>query len=317
MNNQYVAIISHPDCLRHNMGIGHPESPQRISVIEEALKNSNISALLQFYQAKPATFAELKRVHDSSYINSLFEKLPKEGTFHLDPDTIMCPFTLQAALLAAGAVIQAVDCTMQTNVKQVFCNIRPPGHHAEHDRAMGFCFFNNIAIGVAHALEQYSFKRVAIVDFDVHHGNGTENIFQKEDRVLLLSSYQHPFYPFNKVTENNPHILHMPLLTGSTGKDYKQKVANEWLPVLADFSPELLFISAGFDAHADDPLAGLHFHEEDYYWITQQLLAIAKQFCHDRVVSVLEGGYNLQALQRCVLAHIHALLNKTFNITKS
>ncbi len=302
-----IGIISHPDCLLHEMGSMHPEQPARLRVINEALSKSDLKADLKMYEAILATRQQLERVHDIAYVEQVFHASPARGLIGLDADTWMNPYTLKAALRAAGAVIQGVDLVLSGEVKSVFCNVRPPGHHAEKNHAMGFCFFNNIAVGAAHALEQHQLKRIAIVDFDVHHGNGTEDIFAKDSRVLFCSSFQHPFYPFSGAETKNQHIINVPLPIGATGKVFREKVTSQWLEQLKDFQPEMIFISAGFDAHAKDQLSNTALHEEDYAWVTQKIKAIADEVCQGRIVSVLEGGYALDVLGRCVVAHVDAL----------
>lgn len=306
-----IGIISHPDCLLHEISPGHPECPERIQVIEHALKQSKLEPFLKFYQAIPAHKAELTTAHDAEYVDFIFKMAPKEGFFQIDADTTMNPHSLQAALLSAGGAIQAVDIIMKGEVEQVFCNLRPPGHHAEEARAMGFCFFNNVAIAVLHAINRYKFERVAIVDFDVHHGNGTEDIFLGDNRVMLLSSYQYPFYPMTPIQENS-HLLHLPLPAGTRGLEFRKLFAQKFLPRLEDFEPEFIFISAGFDAHAIDPLANLKFEEEDYYWLGKEIYEVAEKNCSGRIVSCLEGGYALKALGQCVVAHLAPFVNKSF-----
>ncbi|MHB1946644.1 MAG: histone deacetylase family protein [Gammaproteobacteria bacterium] len=300
-----VALISHPACLLHDMGWGHPEQPERVRVIAQALDQSGLD--LKNYAAPRATREQLVRAHDPKYVDTLFQIAPKDGMVALDPDTIMNPHTLEAALRAAGATIQAVDLVMQKEVSAAFCNVRPPGHHAEKSQAMGFCFFNNIAIAVLHALEQHKLKRVAIIDFDVHHGNGTEDIFRRDPRVMLCSSFQHPFYPFSGAQTHNSHILNLPLPAGTTGKEYREKVRDLWFQAVSDFKPEMIFFSAGFDAHASDELANLKLQAEDYAWITKEIKQIADRVCAGRMVSALEGGYALEVLGQCALAHVGAL----------
>lgn len=302
-----VAFISHPDCLLHEMGDFHPEQPARIQAIHDALVKSELMNVLKPYSAPLATRAQLIRVHDEKYVNTIFANAPKTGSIALDPDTSMNPHTLQAALRAAGAAILAVDLVMTTKVTSAFCNVRPPGHHAEKDKAMGFCFFNNIAVGVAHALEHYALKRVAIVDFDVHHGNGTEDIFQNDERVLFCSSFQSPFYPYCGVDTNSKHIINIPLPTGTTGEIFREKVKEYWLEKINLFQPEIIFFSAGFDAYIQDELADLQLVEEDYAWVTEQIKEIAVSFCQGRMISMLEGGYHLEGLGRCAVAHVRAL----------
>jgi acetoin utilization deacetylase AcuC-like enzyme len=226
----------------------------------------------------------------------------------LDPDTAMGPHTLDAALRAAGAVVHAVDLVMSGEFQAIFCAVRPPGHHAERNRAMGFCFFNNVAVGAAHALAAHGLERVAIVDFDVHHGNGTEHIFENEPRVLFCSSFQHPFYPFTGHETDTPHIVNITLPAGSDGTRFRQEVEAHWLHRLHEFKPQLVMVSAGFDAHAEDDMSHVRLREPDYIWITRELKKVADQYAGGRIVSTLEGGYNLSALGRSAVAHVDALL---------
>lgn len=303
-----IAFITHPDCLLHDMGVNHPECPERLNVIERVLFASDLQPYLKMYFAPLVSLEQLHRVHDLKYLEHIFELAPQQGIIYLDPDTAMNPYTLIAARRAAGAAIKAVDIIMSEEAQAAFCSVRPPGHHAEHARAMGFCFFNNLAVGVAHALEYYQLKRIAIIDFDVHHGNGTQNIFQNDERVLLCSSFQHPFYPFSGVENMNEHIINLPLAAGTTGSDYRQLVQNLWFDKLNEHQPEMIFISAGFDAHQKDILANINLDSNDYFWITKNIKEIATHHCPNRIVSVLEGGYALSVLGECVVAHLRALL---------
>lgn len=304
-----LGIISHQDCLLHDMGPHHPECPARIRTIDQAIHaSSHLLPYLKFYTAKPAEKEDLSRIHDPVYVEDIFENAPLDDFFIIDPDTVMNPHTLKAALLAAGAVQQGVDLVMKQEVKHIFCNVRPPGHHAEHDRAMGFCFFNNIALGASYALEKYDLNKVAILDFDVHHGNGTQDIFQYDDRVLFCSTYQYPLYPLSPVVEHDNRILHSPISMNEGSMAFRQAVETVWLPALMEFKPEFIFISAGFDAHEDDPLANLNFTTEDYYWVTKLIREYAHSACHGRVVSSLEGGYNLSALSESVVAHLSGFI---------
>lgn len=302
-----TAYISHPLCLKHDMGAHHPESPARIHAIEDLLIATGLLNYLQRHDAPAATREQLLRVHDAAYITSIESIVPPQGIVHLDGDTALNPFSYQAALRAAGAVVLGVDMVMARQVENAFCNVRPPGHHAERTRAMGFCIFNNVAVGAAHALAQHSLQRVAIADFDVHHGNGTENIFHDEPRVMLCSTFQHPFYPYCGADSGNEHIINVPLSAGTGGEEFRAAVMQHWLPALERFQPELLLISAGFDAHRDDDMAMLNLTEPDYAWVTEVLKQIAAKYAHGRIVSVLEGGYELHALGRSALAHIKVL----------
>jgi acetoin utilization deacetylase AcuC-like enzyme len=288
------------------MGQGHPEQPARVQVIEEKLKNSSLNKLVQYYEAPLVENKNLLLVHDKNYVDSLFKMSPENGLVSVDPDTFMNPFTLQAARRAAGAVILGVDLVMSKKAEAVFCNVRPPGHHAEKNRAMGFCFFNNVAIGAAYALEQYKLNRIAIIDFDVHHGNGTQDIFQNEDRVLLCSSFQHPFYPFSGNKTNN-HIINIPLSPETSGKVFREKIEELWLDKINDFKPEMIFFSAGFDGHCEDDMSSMVLIDEDYAWVTGKIRNLANQHCPGRIVSVLEGGYALDALARSAYMHIQAM----------
>jgi len=304
-----IAIISHPHCLLHDLGEGHPEQPARVQVIQDAIKQYPFKEPVKFYEAPLATREQLLRAHANAYVDWLISIAPKEGYIAIDADTIMNPHTLEAALRAAGSVPYAVDLVMQGDAQVAFCNVRPPGHHAEFDKAMGFCFFNNVAVGVIYALKKYQLERIAIIDFDVHHGNGTQNIFQHDKRVMYCSSFQHPFYPGYEDEIDNPHILSLPLPAGTTGKVFREKVEEaEWFEKIAAFRPQLIFFSAGFDAHTKDPLADIHLEETDYVWLTSHIAKIATVHCDGRIISVLEGGYHLEVLAQCVPAHVNAMV---------
>ncbi len=302
-----TAFISHPLCLKHDMGAHHPECPARLHAIEDRLIASGLYSYLQHHDAPEVTREQLLRVHDAAYIDSISAAAPSAGIISLDGDTFMNQFTYPAALRAAGAVVMAVDLVMAGKVENAFCNVRPPGHHAERDKAMGFCIFNNVAVGAAHALAAHGLSRVAIVDFDVHHGNGTEHIFSDEPRVMLCSTFQHPFYPYSGAETDKPHIINVPLSAGAGGEAFRNGVAERWLPALAAFRPELVFISAGFDAHREDDMSSLQLLEGDYIWVTEQIKHLAGQYAQARIVSVLEGGYELHALGRSAVAHIKVL----------
>jgi acetoin utilization deacetylase AcuC-like enzyme len=289
------------------MGAHHPECPARIHAIEDQLIASGLFGYLQQHEAPEVTREQLLRVHDAAYIDAIKAAAPHQGSVELDGDTTMNPFTYPAALRAAGAVVMAVDLVMAGRVENAFCNIRPPGHHAEKAQAMGFCIFNNIAIGAAHALAAHGLSRVAIADFDVHHGNGTEHAFRDNPRVMLCSTFQHPFYPYAGADSGNDHIINVPLAAGAGSLEFREAVTNQWLPALEKFKPELLLISAGFDAHWEDDMAMLKLVDADYGWVTKQLKGIAERHCHKRIVSTLEGGYELHALGRSAMAHIKEL----------
>lgn len=303
-----IAYITHQDCLLHDMGPGSPEQPARLSAINNRLIASGLEMLLQHYDAPLATREQLETVHDPDYIDSIFAASPAEGLVWLDEDTSMNRKSLHAALRAAGAVVLGVDLVVQTKAKQAFCAVRPPGHHAGRHRAMGFCLFNNIAVGAYHALNHIGLKRVAIVDFDVHHGNGTEEIVSGDERVLFCSTFQHPFYPHTRIDNMAANIVNVPLAISSNGKDFREAVENHWLPRLEKFAPELILVSAGFDAHQADDMAGLKLVETDYTWVTRRLCEQADISAQGRIASALEGGYNLQALACSVEAHIKAFL---------
>jgi acetoin utilization deacetylase AcuC-like enzyme len=303
-----IAFISHPDCALHEMGAGHPECPQRLHAIQDQLLASGMELALRHHDAPLASREQLCRVHDPAYVEHIFQSAPQEGYVRLDADTLMNPHSLAAALRAAGAAILGVDLVMEGKVRQAFCSVRPPGHHAERDRAMGFCIFNNLAVGAAHALHQYRLQRVAIVDFDVHHGNGTEAIFATEPSVLFCSSFQHPYYPYSSAESEGAQTVKVPLPAGTGSAAFREAIREYWLPRLESFAPELVMISAGFDAHLEDDLAGLALTEADYHWVTRELLTIAQRHAQGRMVSCLEGGYALSALGRSVVAHLDAML---------
>ncbi len=303
-----TAYLTHPSCLLHDMGQYHPESPARIRAIEDQLIAQRLSDFLHKVDAPAATRQQLVRAHQQQYVDEIFALAPQRGNVHLDPDTSMNPHSLDAALHAAGAVIAAVDLVLTGRVRNAFCAVRPPGHHAERARATGFCFFNNVAVGAAHALAEHGLERIAILDFDVHHGNGTEDIFAHNSSVLYCSAYQHPFYPFPEPALAAPNVIHCPLQAGSDGDALRQAVNDAWFPALNDFQPQLLLLSAGFDGHRLDPLADLRWTENDYQWITAQLIGYADEHCAGRIVSALEGGYDLDALARSACIHIKTLM---------
>jgi acetoin utilization deacetylase AcuC-like enzyme len=303
-----IAYISHPACSLHDMGDGHPEAPARLAAIEDQLLASGLELAIRRYDAPAATREQLHRVHDPRYVDRLFGLAPDAGLRWLDPDTAMSPHTLAAARHAAGAVVSAVDLVLSAQAESAFCAVRPPGHHAERGAAMGFCFFNNIAVGAAHAMAVYGLQRIAIVDFDVHHGNGTEDIFRDDPRVLFCSSFQHPFYPHSDAGVPGAHVVKTPLDAGTGSLSFRTRVGVEWLHRLDSFEPELIMISAGFDAHWEDEVADLNLNERDYSWITRELHELAARHAGGRIISVLEGGYALPALGRSVAEHLRALL---------
>jgi len=302
-----TAFLHHRDCILHDMGAGHPESPQRIMAIEDHLLATGLLQHLAEYESPPATLEQLSRVHDRSYVDTIAAGSPQHGVVHLDPDTAMNPHSYQAALRSAGAVVMATDLVIGAKAENAFCNVRPPGHHACRHQAMGFCFFNNIAVGAAHALDHHGLKRVAIADFDVHHGNGTEDIFHDDPRVMMVSTFQHPFYPYSGIEGRSSRMVNVPLAAYSSGEQFRNAVTAHWLPALEAFRPQMLFISAGFDAHRDDDMAMLGLVDADYAWVTQQLKDIAHRHSEGRIVSSLEGGYELGALARSVGRHVRVL----------
>jgi acetoin utilization deacetylase AcuC-like enzyme len=292
------------------MSAGHPEQPARLGAIADQLHGRRLYDFLQHHDAPRATVEQLARVHPREHIERVSMKSPAEGLAYLDPDTAMCPDTLEAALRAAGANVLAVDLVIGRAVRRAFCNVRPPGHHAERDQAMGFCFFNNVAVGAAHAMEAHGLERVAVLDFDVHLGNGTEDIFRDDDRVLLCSSYQYPLYPDINPASVPGRIINCPLPPGSGSEVFRAAITEHWLPALEAFAPQMLFISAGFDGHAADPLAELRLSGDDYGWITQRACDIADRHAGGRIVSTLEGGYDLPALATSAAIHIEKLLGE-------
>ena len=303
-----IAYISHHKCQLHDMGAYHPEQPARLTAINDRLIATGLDMVLRQRDARPVSREQLLRAHTADYVDMVHARSPSQGIVSLDGDTSMNPHSLEAALLAAGAAVQGVDMLMAGEVNQVFCSVRPPGHHAEHDKAMGFCLFNNIAVAAYHALEQHGLERVAIVDFDVHHGNGTEDIVAGDERILFCSTFQHPFYPhsgFDTITRN---IVNVPLAAGCASEEFRTAVKQQWLPRLTHFEPQLLLVSAGFDAHQADPLAELNLVDEDFAWVTRRLCEQADSTAGGRILSSLEGGYDLHALARCVEAHLKALL---------
>lgn len=303
-----VVYITHPDCLKHDMAYGHPESPQRLQAIQNSLIEHDIWGKLTHLEAPLASPEQLQYAHTSAHVEHVFAQSPQTGLQPLDPDTSLCPHSLAAARYAAGALVLATDAVLQGQHQKAFCAVRPPGHHATSDSAMGFCIFNNVAVGAGHALTAYKLQRVAILDFDVHHGNGTEQIFSKDRRVLYCSSHQHPHYPFTGNPSTQSNIVNAPLPGGSGSEKFRQAITEYWAPAVAQFQPELILVSAGFDAHVDDPLASINLDEADYQWVTEEICDWSAQYCEGRVISTLEGGYHLQALGESVATHVRAML---------
>lgn len=302
-----TAFISHPDTQLHVMDGQHPESPARISAIKDRLIASHLYDFLQIHEAPLATDEQLLRAHAPEHIRHIREIAPQAGIVRLDQDTAMGPMTLSAALHAAGAAALAVDLVMAKKSRNAFCCVRPPGHHAGPTTAAGFCIFNNVAVGVTHAISRYGIERAAIIDFDVHHGNGTEAIFRDNPKVMLCSTFQHPFYPYHGTESRSDRMINVPLKAGSKGADFRSAVLQEFAPALSAFKPQFLFVSAGFDAHANDTLGELNLVRDDYIWVTEFIMDMARRHAHDRVVSTLEGGYELHSMADSAAAHIKTL----------
>ncbi|WP_284617438.1 histone deacetylase family protein [Aquabacterium humicola] len=306
-----TAIYTHRECRLHDMGAGHPECPQRLDAIADQLIASGIDVALEHREAPPATLAQIERAHSTAYvlhIQDLLRQVEASGEPRaVDPDTIAGPHTWQAALHAAGAAVAATEAVARGELRNAFCAVRPPGHHATREEAMGFCFFNNVAVGARHALDVLGFKRVAIIDFDVHHGNGTEDIIAGDERVLMCSFFQHPLYPGSGAVPKGTNMINVPIPPYTRGMEVREIIEAMWMPRLDAFKPQMLFISAGFDAHREDELGQLGLVEADYSWITQRVKDIADRHAGGRIVSCLEGGYALSALGRSVVAHLRVL----------
>ena len=311
-----TGYFTHSDCWKHEMGPGHPECPERLDAIEKQLQTSDVRDLLDRREAPLAAMGDIELAHDRmlvAAIRGLSDQLANDmlagGPSHaqIDPDTALNVHTWNAALRAAGAAIAATDAVMAGEMKTAFCAVRPPGHHAEHAKAMGFCFFNNIAIAAKYALERHGLKRVAVVDFDVHHGNGTEDIVRGDKRMLMVSFFQHPLFPFSGADTAEPNMVNLPVPANTRGMDIRDMIEMMWMPRLEAFKPEMIFISAGFDAHRDDRLGQLSLNEQDFAWITERIKHVANRHAKGRIVSSLEGGYSLGALGRSVEAHVRVL----------
>jgi acetoin utilization deacetylase AcuC-like enzyme len=289
------------------MGPYHPECPERLDAVQDRLIASGLDALIEHHLAPKATRAQLARVHAAHYIDEIEAASPESGVHFLDPDTALNPDSLDAARHGAGALILATDLVVGGKPATAFCAVRPPGHHATRDRAMGFCLFNNVAVGVAHALEHHGLARAAVVDFDVHHGNGTEDIFADDDRVVMTGTFQYPLYPYSGVEPLGPNMHNVALSPGSGSDAFRKAFVEICLPALEAHRPEIIFVSAGFDAHREDPLANLQLVDEDYAWVTGKIADVAARHAGGRIVSTLEGGYALSALGRSATAHVRAL----------
>ena len=312
-----TGYFSHKDFWKHEMGPGHPECPARLDAIEDRLLMTGVTDGLQHMEVPLASMDDVLLAHDAAYVDSLHEMsmrlqiAPANGSLTHpnkdDPDTLMNAFTYQAALRGVGAAVAATDAVIHGTLENAFCAMRPPGHHAERARAMGFCFLNHVAIAALHALERKGLQRVAVIDFDVHHGNGTENILAGDDRVLMVSFFQHPFYPFSGDQNAAANMLNMPVPAYTKGMDIRELVEMFWIPRLESFKPELIFISAGFDAHREDDMGQLNLNEQDFIWMTERIKDVARRFAKGRIVSCLEGGYSMGALARSVEGHVRTL----------
>jgi len=306
-----TAFYSHLDCRRHDMGRGHPECPQRLDAIDDYLLANGLGDALERREAPLVALSDLALAHSSGYVAELRDLLDQVNISGqpcaLDPDTIASPGSLQAVMRAAGAAVAATDAVIDGTVENAFCSVRPPGHHATRASAMGFCFFNNVAVAARHALDVRGLERVAIVDFDVHHGNGTEDIVANDERVLMVSIFQHPLYPYSGGVPKGTNMVNLAIAPYTRGPAVRELIEANWLPRLEVFRPQMIFVSAGFDAHRDDDLGQLGLVEADYTWMTEQIKAVADRHANGRIVSCLEGGYNLGALARSVAAHLRVL----------
>ncbi|WP_424942228.1 histone deacetylase family protein [Aliiroseovarius crassostreae] len=305
-----LSMISHPECRDHDAGALHPETKERLDAIMNQLIMSGLDYVIRHRDAPLVTREQLERVHAAEYLDRVYAIAPGEGmqSIEVDGDTVMSPGTLKAAERAAGSGVMGVDLIMSGEANPIFCAVRPPGHHAERAEAMGFCLFNNIAVAAAHALEAHGLERVAIIDFDVHHGNGTEEIFKDEPRVLFCSSFQHPFYPFTGHEKETDNLVDIPLSAGAGSEEFREAVSDHWLPHLNDFKPQMVLISAGFDAHTADDMSSVNLVDADYEWVTHKLKHVADTHAEGRILSMLEGGYEPDVLARSVIKHLNVLL---------
>jgi len=302
-----MRIYTHPEYLNHQVMDGHPERPERLSHLMKHLSQIGLTQDFEIAQPQPIPTSRILAAHSQSHVDFLRGTSPEEGIVPLDPDTWMSPASFSAAELAAGAVFSGMDTVLNGAQQRVFCAVRPPGHHAERDSAMGFCLLNSVAIAAIAALDHAEVERVAILDFDVHHGNGTVDVCRDHPQILVCSSFQSPYYPNRLDDLVQPNIVNTPLVAGSDGRVFRAALERDWLPALEAHQPDIVFVSAGFDAHVNDPLADLRLVEDDYRWVTQFIVSMAIQYAQGRVVSTLEGGYDLDALARSVTAHLGAL----------
>lgn len=303
------AYITHPDCLKHEMGPDHPECPERINAIADMLLVKGYRDFMVPYDAPLATMEQLARAHASLYVTDIMDRSPTEGYVHVDPDTVMNPHTMTAALRAAGAAVLATDLVLRGEVGTAFCNVRPPGHHAERSAGMGFCFFNNVAVGLRHALDVHGVERAALIDFDVHHGNGSADILAGDDRVLMCSIYEKGLYPLTEdEVPQNANMIHAGMNKRTGSAEFRALVNEQWMPALEAFQPQIIYISAGFDAHREDDMSNLGLVDADYEWVTQRLTDLAQKYAKGRIISCLEGGYVMSPLARSAAAHVKVLI---------
>ena len=306
-----TAFYSANACYQHDMGPGHPECPQRLAAIQDLLRATSLDLALDFRDAPRAEVSDLQRAHSAGYVDEVLDRMRRAQDsgepVAVDPDTSISPGTLEAALRSAGAAVAATDDVVQGRARNAFCATRPPGHHATRDEAMGFCFFNNVAVAARRALDVHGLERVAIIDFDVHHGNGTEDIIAGDERILMCSFFQHPLYPFSGAVPKGTNMVNVPVDPYTRGEAVRELIRTHWLPALEAFQPQMVFVSAGFDAHREDDLGQMGLVEADYAWITRTLLDVAERHAQGRIVSCLEGGYALSALARSVAAHLREL----------
>jgi acetoin utilization deacetylase AcuC-like enzyme len=302
-----MRIYTHPEYLNHLVMDGHPERPERLSYLMNHLQKLGLTDDFEVIKPRAIPEERILAAHSQAHLDFLLASQPEDGLLPLDPDTWMSTRSMSAARLAAGAVFGGMDCVLNGSDQRVFCAVRPPGHHAEANGAMGFCLLNSVAIAAIAALDHTDVSRVAILDFDVHHGNGTVDICRHHPDILVCSSFQHPYYPNRLDDLVQPNIVNTPLSAGSSGSTFRAAIERDWLPALEAHEPDIIFISAGFDAHEEDPLASLNLREDDYRWVTEFIVAMANQYAGGRIVSALEGGYDLDALARSVTVHLEAL----------